>query len=92
MNDINQVGGKNASLGEMITNLSKSGVKVPNGFAITTDAYTLFIKEAGLENTISDQLAELNEDNLNELAITSKSIRSLIFKSAVTLCYHRRNY
>ena len=81
MNDINQVGGKNASLGEMITNLSKSGVKVPNGFAITTDAYTLFIKEAGLESTISDQLAELNEDNLNDLAIASKSIRSLILKA-----------
>ena len=81
MNDINQVGGKNASLGEMITNLSKSGVKVPNGFAITTDAYTLFIKEADLESTISDQLAELNEDNLNDLAIASKSIRSLILKA-----------
>ena len=56
MNDIRRVGGKNASLGEMISMLRGRGIRVPNGFAITTDAYNLILEENRLEHLIEDEL------------------------------------
>ena len=56
IDDIQQVGGKNASLGEMFRELSAKGVKVPDGFAITADAYRHFIQEAGLDRVIHEIL------------------------------------
>jgi len=58
MTDILQVGGKNASLGEMIQNLSPLGVEVPDGFAITVDAYNYFIEYNKLNDSIYDILCE----------------------------------
>ena len=53
MDDVPIVGGKNASLGEMVQNLSSQGVRVPNGFAVTAEAYRTFLQEAGLDMKIS---------------------------------------
>ena len=60
--DLEQVGGKNSSLGEMISNLSELGVRVPNGFATTADAYRRFLGQTGLAATISARLARLDTD------------------------------
>ena len=61
MSDVNQVGGKNASLGEMIKNLTKSGkVKVPGGFATTADAYREFLAHEGLADRINEALDRLD--------------------------------
>ena len=60
LNKINIVGGKSASLGEMYNNLSKSGINVPWGFGITTNAYSYFIKHNNLHNKINDLLSILN--------------------------------
>ena len=59
IDDIPLVGGKNASLGEMIRELAPQGVRIPNGFAITADAYRDFIKANDLEKMISDSLEGL---------------------------------
>ena len=59
MGDIARVGGKNASLGEMLSALTKKGIRVPSGFIVTTDAYRAFIREAGLEDLIRSNLAHL---------------------------------
>ena len=53
INDIELVGGKNASLGEMYTNLTKKGIQIPNGFVITTTGYAQFIKHNNLEEKIN---------------------------------------
>ena len=55
--DIDQVGGKNASLGEMVRNLTSAGVRVPDGFATTADAYRQFISEGGLVEIINAEVA-----------------------------------
>src|SRR3546814_13041685 len=64
MNDVEIVGGKNASLGEMIANLAQSGVRVPNGFATTADAYRQFLTYEGLAERINSMLAK--PDNRSE--------------------------
>ena len=56
MNDVDRVGGKNASLGEMITNLSGMGVSVPNGFATTADAFNQFLDQSGVNQRIYELL------------------------------------
>jgi pyruvate,water dikinase len=83
MSDINEVGGKNASLGEMISNLAQSGVKVPKGFALTTAAFKLFLVNNEIEQKIADILANLDSDNLNDLAAASKQIKSLILAGEI---------
>ncbi|MFT6259954.1 MAG: pyruvate,water dikinase [Bermanella sp.] len=83
MSDINEVGGKNASLGEMISNLAQSGVKVPKGFALTTAAFKLFLVKNEIEQKIADILANLDSDNLNDLAAASKQIKSLILAGEI---------
>jgi len=78
LDDLDQVGGKNASLGEMVQNLSKAGVRVPNGFATTADAYRRFIAQEDLAEAISVQLADLDIDDVARLAVVGRSIRSAV--------------
>ncbi len=78
MHDVPIVGGKNASLGEMIANLSGLGVHVPGGFATTADAYREFLIDAGLTDKINQTLAALDITDVNQLAATGKQIRQWI--------------
>jgi pyruvate, water dikinase len=78
MRDVETVGGKNASLGEMIGALAKLGVRVPGGFATTSDAYREFLKEGGLEERIRAELAALDVDDVAKLAATGARIRQWI--------------
>jgi len=81
INDIETVGGKNASLGEMITNLSKSGVMVPGGFATTADAYREFLQHDALAERIDEKLAALDVDNIEQLTTTGAQIREWVMKT-----------
>lgn len=76
--DVPMVGGKNASLGEMIQNLKSSNVRVPNGFATSAEAYRSFLSSNGLKDKIDQILAKLDVDHLNELAKAAKQIRDWI--------------
>lgn len=78
INDIVNVGGKNASLGEMLQHLTKLGVKVPEGFAITVAAYHNFLTQNGLDKKISQLLKKLDVNNLVALKKTSAAIRRSI--------------
>ncbi len=78
MSDVNQVGGKNASLGEMISNLANAGVQVPGGFATTSYAFNQFLEQSGLEKKIHDVLDELDVEDVNELAKVGEKIRNWI--------------
>ncbi len=78
MNDVDRVGGKNASLGEMITNLSGVGVSVPNGFATTADAFNLFLDQSGVNQRIYDLLDKTDIDDVTELAKAGAQIRQWI--------------
>jgi pyruvate, water dikinase len=75
MHDVDKVGGKNASLGEMISHLAKLGVSVPGGFATTADAYREFLAHAGLAERVNHELAKLNVDDVTALAETGARIR-----------------
>jgi len=81
MHDVEIVGGKNASLGEMIRNLAASGVKVPNGFATTADAYREFLSHEGLAERINGMLDALDVDDVVKLASTGKAIREACIKA-----------
>ncbi len=76
LDDIDTVGGKNASLGEMINSLSQAGVKVPGGFATTAEAYRLFLRHEGLAERIDQRLSELDVDDLDQLADCGRQIRA----------------
>ena len=78
ISDIEAVGGKNASLGEMISQLSSAGVSVPGGFATTADAYREFLAHDGLDEKINQALSQLNVDDVNALAKVGKEIRQWI--------------
>src|SRR3989338_6108288 len=67
IDDIAYVGGKNASLGEMYVSLSKLGVKIPYGFAVTAHAYRTFIEESGLKSKIHEILSDLNTSDILNL-------------------------
>jgi pyruvate, water dikinase len=75
MRDVATVGGKNASLGEMIGALTRLGVKVPGGFATTADAYREFLQQDGLDERIRAELAALDVDDVAKLAATGARIR-----------------
>jgi len=75
LSDIEEVGGKNASLGEMVGNLSNLGVRVPDGFATTAEAFRRFIGDTGLAERISGQLRDLDTDDTQRLAEVGKAIR-----------------
>jgi len=77
-NDVAVVGGKNASLGEMIATLRQEGITVPDGFATTAEAYRLFLKENDIEQKLRDLLKELSE-NKKPLAKVGKAIRRLFY-------------
>jgi pyruvate, water dikinase len=76
--DLDQVGGKNSSLGEMIANLAGLGIRVPNGFATTADAYRRFIGDTGLADFIGTELAGLDTDDVQKLARAGKRIREAV--------------
>lgn len=84
MNDVDRVGGKNASLGEMITNLSSLGVSVPNGFATTSEAFNQFLDQSGVNQRIYDLLDKTDIDDVDELAKAGKQIRQWIVDTPFT--------
>lgn len=81
MDDIEQVGGKNASLGEMISELSGAGVKVPGGFATTASAFRDFLKHNKLDQKINETLAQLDPEDVNALAATGSQVRQWILET-----------
>ncbi|MBB1470158.1 phosphoenolpyruvate synthase [Pseudoalteromonas sp. SG41-5] len=78
MQDVPRVGGKNASLGEMISNLANAGVQVPGGFATTADAFNEFLEQSGLNAKIHDILDTLDVEDVNTLAKVGADIRQWI--------------
>ncbi|NCB57731.1 MAG: phosphoenolpyruvate synthase [Gammaproteobacteria bacterium] len=78
MQDVGRVGGKNASLGEMITNLASSGVSVPNGFATTAQAFDTFLDQCGVNQKIYQILDKLDPDDIRALTEAGKQIRQWI--------------
>ena len=81
INDVEKVGGKNASLGEMIGNLSSLGVSVPNGFATTAEAYREFLATDGLDNRINERLNAIDVNNINELTSAGADIRRWVIET-----------
>jgi pyruvate,water dikinase len=82
MSDVEAVGGKNASLGEMISQLSQSGVRVPGGFATTAHAFRAFLAEGGLARRISERLSTLDTEDVRALAAAGAEIRGWIDRQA----------
>lgn len=78
MTDVDRVGGKNASLGELLSQLTSAGIRVPDGFATTAEAFRLFLKEGGLEDRIHARLAKLDVDDVKALAAAGAEIRGWI--------------
>ncbi len=81
MGDVEIVGGKNASLGEMISNLTKKGVSVPNGFATTAGAFREFLQHESLEQRIEDRLKGLDVDDVKSLTQAGGEIRQWIVEA-----------
>ncbi|NKF51545.1 phosphoenolpyruvate synthase [Shewanella sp. WXL01] len=81
MGDVNKVGGKNASLGEMISNLANAGVQVPGGFATTSHAFNEFLEQSGVNQKIFDILETLDVDDVNELAKVGAQIRQWVIET-----------
>ncbi len=81
MHDLDQVGGKNASLGEMISQLANLGVSVPGGFVTTADAFREFLAQSGLAERINGLLAGLDVDNLSALTDAGRRIRSWVLET-----------
>jgi len=81
INDVEHVGGKNASLGEMISQLSSAGVSVPGGFATTAHAYRQFLAQNDLQGKIDETLGKLDIDDVNALASAGEKIRGLILNA-----------
>jgi len=82
--DVELVGGKNSSLGEMISHLSNAGVSVPGGFATTAAAYREFLDQSGLNARIQAELVQLNVEDVNALAETGAKIRNWIVETPLT--------
>ncbi len=81
ISDVPIVGGKNASLGEMFSKLVKKGINVPNGFAITADAYHYFLEQAGIQDRIKIILRDLNIKDIDNLYYRGHKVRELILNS-----------
>lgn len=81
MDDVDKVGGKNASLGEMVSNLANAGVSVPNGFATTAHAFHHFLQFEGLNQRIYDELNQLDVDDVKTLQATGTKIRQWILQA-----------
>ena len=82
MSDVEDAGGKNASLGEMISQIP-TAVRVPSGFATTSHAFRVFLKQENLDNRIETALENLNSENLSDLATTGAMIRQWIIDQAL---------
>src|SRR5215210_4879627 len=78
MNDVAAVGGKSASLGEMISQLGAAGVRVPGGFATTAHAYREFLAQGGLDRRISQRLSSLDANDVKALAAAGAEIRGWV--------------
>lgn len=97
MHDVPRVGGKNASLGEMISNLANAGVQVPGGFATTAYAFNQFLEQSGLNERIYQVLDGLNVDDINALAKAGAQIRQWVidtpfqseFEQAIQMSYQK---
>jgi phosphoenolpyruvate synthase/pyruvate phosphate dikinase len=85
MTDVEEVGGKNASLGEMISQLSTKGVRVPGGFATTASAFRDFLNHNGLAAKISEALAKLDVEDVSELLRVGKEIRQWVLDTPFQL-------
>ncbi len=81
VHDVERVGGKNASLGEMISNLAGAGVSVPGGFATTAQAFRDFLEQSGLNQKINDVLDRLDVEDVNALAKTGAQIRQWVLNA-----------
>ena len=80
MNDVAVVGGKNASLGEMIANLANAGISVPDGFATTADAFREHLSANDLERRINDALTTLDTDDMEALTSTGAAVRQWVIE------------
>src|SRR5690606_39869976 len=78
MGDVPIVGGKNASLGEMRQSLTPLGIRVPDGFATTADAYREFLRSGGLESLIDRELTGLDVDDIDRLRAAGRRVREAI--------------
>jgi pyruvate, water dikinase len=87
--DVPLVGGKNASLGEMYRELTSKGVKIPNGFAITADAYWHFLESAGILDDLKKALSGLDSSNMKDLAARGNSARDIIRQQPLLLVSRR---
>jgi pyruvate,water dikinase len=87
--DLPQVGGKNASLGEMIGALSVAGIRVPGGFATTADAFREFLAQGGLDKKIEKRLSELNSKDVRALAACGTEIRGWIVKQPFPAAFEK---
>ena len=83
MRDLQQVGGKNASLGEMIGELAAAGIRVPGGFATTADAFREFLQQDGLASRIERELDQLDVADVGALAVAGRTIRAWIAKAVL---------
>ncbi|MGL5631356.1 MAG: phosphoenolpyruvate synthase [Azovibrio sp.] len=81
MTDVDEVGGKNASLGEMISQLADTGVRVPGGFATTAQAYRDFLAQSGLDKKIADTLEHLDVDDVDALVACGEQVRKWIMET-----------
>ncbi|MCL4366357.1 phosphoenolpyruvate synthase, partial [Patescibacteria group bacterium] len=92
--DVPEVGGKNASLGEMIQSFKGTDINIPGGFVVTATAYKHFLSQTGLADYIKEQLKDLNTKNLENLQNRGKNIREKIkstnlpedLKQAIKVC------
>ncbi len=78
LGDVERVGGKNASIGEMIRNLRAAGVHVPDGFATTAEAFRAHLRDSGLAERIAGLLADVDEDDVGRLAERGHAVRELV--------------
>jgi pyruvate,water dikinase len=83
IDDVPEVGGKNASLGEMIRELSGVGIRVPDGFATTAGAFRYFLTASGLDNKIARMLSGLNTQNVNDLRVRGRQIREAVLSASL---------
>ena len=81
MTDVDRVGGKNASLGELLSQLTEAGIRVPDGFATTAEAFRIFLKESGLEERIHARLETLDVDDVLSRRCCSLAVLSCIYLS-----------
>ncbi|MDD4902733.1 MAG: phosphoenolpyruvate synthase [Patescibacteria group bacterium] len=87
--DVPQVGGKNASLGEMYSRLRKKKIRVPNGFATTADAYRFFMDNSGLKRHIKEILKDLNTKDVTNLMAHGKAVRDAIMRAELPEALNR---